>query len=368
MKRIVVLVSNDLVHDQRVRKVCDTLQALHYDITLVGRRLSSSETLVRPYQTKRFKLLFTQGALFYAALNFRLFFFLLFHKCDVILANDLDTLLPAFLVSKLRRKALVYDSHEYFTESAGLTGRAFQKKAWTVIEEFIFPKLEHVITVNKSIAGFYEDKYGIDVKVVRNIPPKRKLAKSTTRKDLCLPEDKKIVLLQGAYIDIDRGAKEAALAMEFTEGILLLVIGAGQELEEVKRIRVDKKLEDKILVLPKLPFDELMQYTLNADLGLSIDKPLHLNYKYSLPNKLFDYIQCSVPVLTSALPELLRVHEAYNIGLCIDSHEPRHIAEKMKEGVESEDRTLWLQELQKAAEEYTWENESLVLQHLYANL
>ncbi|MGB0423232.1 MAG: glycosyl transferase group 1, partial [Flavobacteriales bacterium] len=112
MKHVTVLVSNDLTHDQRVKKTCASLQELGYTPFLIGRKLKNSDHLERPYPTKRLSLGFTKGALFYAALNIRFFFFLLFHKTDAIWANDLDTLLPAFLVSRLRNKHLVYDSHE----------------------------------------------------------------------------------------------------------------------------------------------------------------------------------------------------------------------------------------------------------------
>jgi len=204
-----------LQHDQRVAKVCNTLLSLDYDITLVGRFTRGSKPFERPYAIKRFRLLFSRGALFYAALNFRLFFYLLFKKTDVILANDLDTLLPAYLISKLRGKRLVYDSHEYFTEAEGLTGRRFQKGVWLAIERWIFPKLKDVYTVNESIAAIYRKQYGVDVKVVRNIPELNPLNYIKTRAELGLPEDKKILLLQGAYIDPDRGGVELVKAMQY---------------------------------------------------------------------------------------------------------------------------------------------------------
>ena len=367
-KRIIVLVSNDLTHDQRVKKITGTLHEMGFDILLLGRKLKTSIAFERPYPYKRLRLFFTKGALFYAMLNLRFFIFLLFHRADIILANDLDTLLPAYLVSRLKGSTVVYDSHEYFTEAAGLTGRNFQKKVWLIIEEWIFPKVKIKYTVNESIAKIYREKYHTTVGVVRNIPPMNKLTNIQSRKELGLPEDKKIILLQGAYIDYDRGAKDVAMAMKYVENALFLIIGTGQEIPIVKQLIKDEKLEDKVWVLPKMPFEELMQYTANVDLGLSVDKPLHLNYTLSLPNKLFDYIQAGIPLLTSNLPELARVQNKHHIGLMLENHNPKHIAEKINEALFSNQREEWKKNLKIAAQEYHWEKEQEVIQELYKEL
>lgn len=361
-----MLVSNDLQFDQRVAKVCNTLLELDYEITLAGRKLPGSEPFSRPYEIVRFSLLFNQGALFYAALNIRLFFFLLFRRTDVILANDLDTLLPAFLVSKLRNKKLVYDSHEYFTEAEGLTGRHFQKTVWLMIEKWIFPKLKFVYTVNESIASIYREKYGVRVDVLRNIPVLNPLKEIKSRRDLGLPDDKKIILLQGAFIDPDRGGVEMVEAMEKTSGMLLLIIGDGRDIPRLKKIVQQKKLDDKVWIMPRKPFDELRQYTSNADLGVSLDKPLHLNYTLSLPNKLFDYIHAGIPVLVSDLPELRRIVETYQVGKIIPLVQPDIIANALQEIFAHEDYVQWKKNCLLAREELNWQRESDVIRKIYS--
>jgi len=367
-KHITVLVSNDLQHDQRVAKVCATLLEMGFNITLVGRMLPDSKPFERPYETRRFRLPFRTGALFYAALNIRLFFYLLFKRTDIIVANDLDTLLPAFLIARMRGKELVYDSHEYFTEAEGLTNRPLPKKVWLAIEGFIFPKLKHVITVNETIAGIYRALYHVPVHVVRNMPLLRPERVNTSRSELGLPSDKRIILLQGAYIDPDRGGMELALSMEFLDDALLLIIGSGRDLENIKCLVAERKLNDRVKFIAKLPFAELQRYTTIADVGVSLDKPLHLNYAYSLPNKLFDYIHAGLPVLVSDLPELSRIVDAYKIGMVVSRVEPQEIAAALQNMFESDKLEFWRNNAFKASEELNWQREQEVIRKVYEPL
>ncbi|TNF50590.1 MAG: glycosyltransferase, partial [Bacteroidetes bacterium] len=171
--RVVVSVTNDLVTDNRVDKVCTFLVSQGYKVLLVGRkRRKSPEMPRRDYATKRMRLLFEKGPFFYAEYNFRLFWFLLFRKVNVLVSNDLDTLLANYLAHKLKGGKLVYDSHEFYTEVPELVSRPGVRRIWLSIEKWIFPKLKLVYTVNESIADAYNERYGLLPKVVRNISPK----------------------------------------------------------------------------------------------------------------------------------------------------------------------------------------------------
>ena len=194
MQRLVISVTNDLVTDQRVRKVCQSLAAEGFDIVLIGRKLKDSLPVERPYRTIRMRLLFNKSFWFYAEYNIRLFFLLFFLKKDFLLANDLDTLLPNFLIAKLFGKKLVYDSHELFTEVPELTNRPSVRNVWLHIEKSIFPKLKNVITVNQVIADIYEKKYEVPVLVIRNIAPKLQDVKYNNKLALEVKGNKKMLI------------------------------------------------------------------------------------------------------------------------------------------------------------------------------
>lgn len=366
-KKVIVSVINDLVTDQRVHKVCLSLNAMGFDVKLVGRLLPNSMPMdERPYKSHRMRLFFTKGAFFYAEYNIRLFIHLLFHKSDLLVSNDLDTLLPNFLIHKIKVKPIVYDSHEYFTQVPELVSRPRVQAVWKRIESWIFPKLKDVFTVNESIADLFENDYGIRPRVVRNIPIRKEKVKSATRKELGLSEDKKILILQGSGINMHRGSEEMVEAMSFINNAQLLIVGGGDVIEKLKEMAKSPELRDKVIFKPKQTYEKLMQFTANSDLGLTLDKDTNLNYRFSLPNKLFDYIHAGIPVLTSLLPEIKKVIDEYDVGDFVSSHKPEVIAAKVNEMLANDEQMeKWKKNTNFAAESLTWQNEEKELREVY---
>ncbi len=334
---------------------------------LVGRRQRKSPPMdIRTYKSHRMKLIFEKGPLFYAEYNMRLFLFLLFHRANCLLSNDLDTLLPNFWISRLKRIKLIYDSHEYFTEVPELVNRPKVQKVWKRIEEYVVPKLPEMITVCKSIADMFHEKYGIDVHVIRNIPMRKMLPSPATREEVGLDPEKHILLLQGSGINIHRGSEELVEAMRYLDDCQLVIIGGGDVLPILKEKVAQNHWDEKVKFFPRMPYQKMMAITQLAELGFTLDKDTNLNYRFSLPNKLFDYIQAGVPVVASHLVEIERIVRNYNIGTFVENHDPQSIAETIENALNDKDSlALWKQNLTIAARELCWENEEKVLLDIY---
>lgn len=365
VKTIVIAVSNDLVTDQRVLKVISTLKKSGSKIILVGRRLNSSLPFVPDgFSAVRFRLFFNKKFLFYAEFNIRLFFYLLFRKAHLLVANDLDTLPAIYLLSKLKSVPLVYDSHEYFTGMHEIKERKFVKKVWETIERYIFPRLNHVLTVNDSIAELYEQKYKKRPVVVRNFARYRLPVLSG---ELSFETGgKKYVILQGTGINFGRGGEEAVLAMKKVENSILVIAGSGLALSALKKLVGKESIEEKVIFLDTLPYGQLAEITNGAQAGLSLDKPVSLNYQHSLPNKLSDYIQARIPVIVSNIPEVVSLVNKYEIGLVCANVEPEEIARCINFILTNDEaRKVWKINLDKAAKEMCWEKEEEKLIELY---
>ena len=359
LKNIIVSVSNDLTTDQRVEKVCDTLFANNYNVTLIGRKLKTSIPVSRKYKTHRMGLLFSKGFLFYAEYNIRLFFKLIFLKKDILVSNDLDTLLPNYLISKLQSKILIYDSHELFTEIPELIDRPSVKNTWVNLEKRMLPKLKNCYTVSNSIATFYTNKYNTVFKTIKNLPRTKSIESGVFPFST---DQKKIILYQGA-VNIGRGLELMLQTMNYLQNHIFVIIGSGDILDELKQQSLELIKSNKVYFLGKLSPLEMQKLTPLADIGVSIEEDLGLNYRYALPNKVFDYLHAEIPVLVSNLPEMKKIIDTYKFGEVILDRTPKSLAKQIQEfSIKKHSH-----EIINAKKILNWENEEEKLISIYKN-
>jgi glycosyltransferase involved in cell wall biosynthesis len=370
MIRVAFSVTNCICYDQRVLKMAETVSNLGCNITIIGRRSGDCcKDNIVPFKTRRFKMIFHKGFLFYMFFNIKLLFHLLFHNYTVLVANDLDTLLPNYLVSKIKHLSLVYDSHEYFTGVPEIQGRLFVKRVWTAIEKRIFPRLKNVITVSESIALKYEEEYGILPHVIRNYARSAAKISPVSRDQLGISEEHLLLILQGAGINIDRGGEELIEAIGRTENVSLLILGSGDILHTLKEKVSILNLSHRVRFLPRMPWIEMMRYTKASDAGVTLDKDTNPNYRFSLPNKLFDYISAGIPVIASGLPEVAGMINKLRCGIIIHEVNPDEISKAAKKL--KDDRNM-LNKLKQnaviASQLVNWENEKMKVIEVYKNL
>lgn len=369
MKKVFVSVSNDLITDNRVDKTCNSLIKSGYKVMLIGReRKNSPKMNQRSYDYRRMRLWFEKGFPFYAELNIRLFFILLFSKTNILWANDLDTLWANFLVSKLRKKTLIFDSHEHFTEVPELKKNKFAKKFWKVSERFILPRLKNIITVCNPISEYFKENYNADAIIIRNLPPKASTIQSKSKEDLSIPKDKPILIWQGGGCNIERGMEELVEAMKWVDAYLY-IIGGGDVFEDLKTLASQFEVRDRIFFISRIPFNEMMEYTFNSDIGLSLDKDTNLNYSISLPNKLFEYIHAEIPILITPLSEIKPIINSFEIGDFFLSHNPEEIAKTINSLLINKDRmNQYKYNCHVAKDILCWEEEEKKIFNLLNNL
>lgn len=311
------------------------------------------------YMQKRISLLFEKGPAFYIDYNIRLFFYLLFAKCDVICSIDADTLLPVYFSSVLKRKKRVYDAHEYFSQQKEVISRRNIYRVWNSIENFCIPRFKMGYTVSSSIAEKFKRLYGVQYEVIRNVPPYKKY-------DHPFATDKHLIY-QGA-VNEGRGFETLIPAMKQVKA-RLLIYGTGNFEQQVRELIDRNELGEKVFMKGMLLPDELEKVTGKAYIGLNTVEKLGLNQYFSLANKFFDYIMHGIPQVTMKFPEYEAVNEKYNVAVLIKDTEVNTIASAINLLLTDDELYQKLKlNCAAAAKEYNAENEAKKLRAFYSNI
>ncbi len=359
--RIVCTVTNDLNYDQRMLRICSTLAEAGYDVTLVGFKKKKSKPLIpRPFKQVRLPIIVEQSKLMYADFWMKLFVFLMFRKADIFCAIDLDTILPVYYVSKLRRKKRVYDAHELFTELKEVISRPAVHKMWLAIAKHTIPKFKTGYTIGEAYAAALKERYGVDYGVVRN---------ATILRPITIPEKmERYILYQGA-VNVGRCFEELIPAMQFVNAPLI-VCGAGNFFEKAIEITRKSGLEKKISFKGYIPPEDLKSYTLNAWIGITLFEATSLSNRLSLANRFFDYMHSGIPQICIRYPEYERINERFEICILLDENPtPQKIAAAINKLLTDEVLYKKLQQNSLAARaQYCWQEETKTLLATYAKL
>ena len=358
--RVICLVTNDISQDQRMIRICETLQSHGYKVTLVGRKLQDSKALpFFPFITVRLWVPFRQGFLFYLTYNLRLFLFLLFKRVDVINAVDYDTLLPATLVGILRGKKVVLDAHEWFEEVPELIDRPAVRHAWERIAYAGIPMTHGRYTVSAPIAEALSKKYRVDFEVIHNYPLMQNQEQSHDRK-------RRIVYV--GVLNVGRGLEQMIDAMRHIDAELWLV-GKGDIETALKQQVEDLQLQSKVQFTGFLDREGVLQVLSGSYLGINLLEDTALSYRYSLANKFFDYVQYGLPQITMDFPTYASFNHQHEVAILIKDLQSETLSSAVNDLLNDKEKWQSLHHsTQLARKVWSWEIEVPRLVSLYNKL
>lgn len=352
--RIVCTVTNDLAQDQRMDRICTSLVKAGHEVTLVGRHLPSSKPLTeRPYSTHRITCKNHAGKAFYLEYNWQLWRVLRQWKFDVIYSVDLDTLVAGWCLKSKHRK-LVYDAHEWFSETPEVIHRPLTRFVWRMVGKWLVPRTDARYTVAPMLAQQLAAEYGVPFGTVRNLPMRTQLPPGA-------PAAAKTILYQGMF-NPGRGLEVAIEAMQWLPECELLLVGDGPELGALRRCSEQFGVQNQVTFAGFRPPEELPSITRNAWLGLNLLDAVSPSYYYSLANKALDYIQAGVPSVQMDFPEYRALEEEYGCYLLLKNLDAELLADSIRKTLDDPARYEQLRtNCRKAAVELVWEQEEAVL-------
>ena len=358
--RIICTVTNDLSHDQRMDRICTALQEAGHEVGLVGRLLPTSSPLPnRPYATHRLACRWHTGKRFYAEFNYRLWRYLHHQAVDVICAVDLDTLLAASVLRTSTIK-VVYDAHEWFSETPEVVSRPTVRKLWRQLGRRLVPYTAARYTIGNELARLLAEDYGVPFSVVRNLPTKQNRANK---------ENFGGVIIYQGMLNPGRGLESAITAMALLPDCKLWIVGSGPEADNLHRLTETLELTDRVWFAGFYPPAKLPELTARAWLGLNLLEDSSPSYYYSLANKSLDYIQAGLPSIQMDFPEYRHINEQYGVFALLPTLTAPALAAQIQHLLDHPEKYHQLQQnCQFAAGELCWEREAPKLLKIYADL
>ena len=357
MKKIIFTVTNNLVFDQRMIRICRSLSLHGYEVTLIGRKTPQ----LPPLQDENFKqyrlpCFFQKGPFFYIEYNLRLFCWLLFQPKSILCAIDLDTILPVYWISRLKNTPRVYDAHELFCEMKEIATRPIIYKIWKAIEKHTVPHFNYGYTVNQPIADEFKRMYHVHYEVIRNMPASSSLP--------IVEKKERFLIYQGA-VNEGRSFETLLPAMQWVD-VKLIICGEGNFLHQAKQLVQALQLEEKVIFKGNIRPDELKTITAAAWVGITLFDARGMSNYYSLANRFFDYVQAGIPQLCVDYPVYRQLNNLYPVAVLVKDLSPASLSSHLNELLQQDALYFTLQEhCRDASTVWNWEKESQVLIQFY---
>ena len=370
--KITSIVLNNFTNDSRVLKENSSLSNAGYDVTIVAlydNGLQEQEE-INDFRVHRIKLKSRKWSKnkFVQLLKYIEFTYKVVNKyknSDVIHCNDLDALVIGVIIKRIYNKniKIVYDAHEYETETNALHG--IQKKFVKWLEKSLIKDADAVITVSDSIANEYVKLYNIKKpSLVLNTPFYKEVKKTNLFREKFDIQDNQTIFLYQGNLGAGRGIDILLDTFkELDKKNVIIFMGYGK----VDRIKELSKEYENIFFHEAVHPDILLNYTSAADFGISTIEASCLSYKYCLPNKMFEYIMAEVPVIVSDLPEMKNIVQNNHIGIIMKSNDKKGIKEAIIEAI-TLDQSQLKHNLQNLKKIYNWEEQEKILLKVYKEL
>jgi len=289
------------------------------------------------------------------------------YQVDILHVHDFPMLAPGVELARIRGVPLIYDAHELYYAQTQLPKKTQRK--YKHREAKLIHNADAVITVNPYIVKLMAERYKIEKEpyVILNAAPLQAVEKSNLlHKRFDLQDSVKIILYQG-WISDNRGIKGIVEAAEnFSHGIVLVLVGYGDYEEVLKRIVIEKQLQDRVFFYGGVPSEDLHALTCDADIGIIPYHGVDENNFYCSPNKLFEFAIAELPFLCNDLPYLHDVVSRYENGFLTDLSSPEKISDAVNIILSDHSKIELLRAgAQRARKELNWDIEEQKLYEIY---
>ncbi len=358
----IFIVTNDLTNERRVKRIINVIINHNRSVLLIGRELKTSKPLVNDgFEQHRMKCWFTRGPLFYMEFYLRTTVLILRRfSTDHITCNDLDTILIGRTLKLFRDFKLYLDCHEWFEEVPELNNKTLKRGIWKWIAKRCMPTTDARYTVNSMIAKEMGQAYKCEFEVVRNISP--------TIDKINWKLKEKPDLFRLVYLGVlnkGRGLEQLIASMEQLDQVELDIIGDGDITDQLREQLANSPVSDRIKMHGSLKPEQFIPIFQRSHVGINLLLSTSKSYYYSSANKLHDYINHGLMVLTMNYPYYTELSKSHDSIILIDKLDTQLISQAINGMISTYELKIIETNRETYLANYNWEKEVLRIRDIY---
>ena len=283
-------------------------------------------------------------------------------KFDLILANDLNTLPVAIALAEINGGKVFLDAHEYEPRHYDhkLSFKLLFQGYWGYICRKYLPKVDDMVTVSERMAEEYKKNYGVDCKVINNSPFYYNLSPSQV--------GDKIRLVHHGALNRARRIEYIIKLMDYLDDRFLLdFILLPNDPAYLRRLKSMAKNNSRIKFLDPVKMLDIPVIINHYDIGLNLYYPSSFHLKITIPNKIFEFIQARLAVLTWPYEGINKLVQKHKVGIIAESFTIKAAADCLNK-LENHDIELYKHNSDKAAKELCAENSKQLFEGIVKSL
>lgn len=266
-------------------------------------------------------------------------------KIDAVHVHDLPLVNTVSKITVKKNLPLVVDLHENYPELIGLrryttfrsklAGCFLNEKRWKNFQKSWLKKADRVITVVNEIGERLVKEYGVQeekITIVMNTEDLDSFRSIPVNKDIIQRYDPFFTILYVGGFGIHRGIQTLISSMPGIKKVIpeafLLIVGTGNNENELKQLTHDKGLDDSIEFTGWQPFTSVPSYIAASDVCL-VPYINSIQTNNSSPHKLFQYMALGKPVIVSSMKSLSRIIGETGAGLIFKAENPDSLTEQV---------------------------------------
>lgn len=228
---------------------------------------------------------------------------LISNNYDAIYAHLHEGTLIGLLTKPFFKKPIIFDAQGSLTgelvNNQTIKKNSFIYKILFKIEKFITNKADYIITSTEGLKDFMENNFSPKnkIKVIKDLPNKQLFNPNVKPAKLDLPKDKKIVVYLGG-LQKSKGIHYLLQAIPHCLNEFHFLI-MGYPVERVKKIIKKLKIENRVTLTGRIPYEKAPSYLKLGDVAVS-PKTLESGEANA---KLYNYLATGLKVVCWDTPE-----------------------------------------------------------------